>query len=68
MPDIIVFERFADFIEKKPNSKKKYVSKVMNQGQYQPQEDYYLQLRQKLKSVFRNHSSICLLYTSAYFD
>jgi hypothetical protein len=58
MPDIIVFERFADFIEKKPNSKKKYVSKVMNQGQYQPQEDYYLQLRQKLKSVFRNHSSI----------
>ena len=58
LSDVIVFERFADFLEKKERFKKTYVHKVINQGVYQPQEDYYLRLRQKLISLFRKHSSL----------
>ncbi|DAB14651.1 TPA: hypothetical protein CPU00_08930 [Candidatus Gastranaerophilales bacterium HUM_18] len=58
MPDVIVFERFADFLEKKDRFKKNYVHKVISQGVYQPQEDYYLRLRQKLISLFRKNSSL----------
>ena len=58
MPEVIVFEKFADFLTKKQRFKKNYVHNVIKQGVYRPEEDYYLNLRQRLKSLMKKNSSL----------
>ena len=58
MPDVIVFERFADFLIKNQRYKKNYVHNVMQKGAYKPEQDYYLKLRQKLISLFKKNASL----------
>ncbi len=55
MPNVIVFERFADFLIKKQQYKKSYVHNVIQKGIYKPEQDYYLKLRQKLITLFKKN-------------
>jgi len=54
----IIFERFADYILKKEKSKKNFVHKIINQGDYEAKKDYYLQLRIKLINLLKKNKSL----------
>ena len=57
MPDI-VFERFADYLIKKIQHRKSYVKRIVNQKKYDPVEDYYLKLRQRLISLLKKQAPL----------
>lgn len=51
----LIFEKFADYVLKKEKYKKSFVHQTINQGKYEPQQDYYLQLRTRLISLLRKN-------------
>ncbi len=61
MTDVIVFEKFADFVIRKVNSRAKFVHRAINQSAYDPKQDYYLALRQRLISLLKKNTKLTAL-------
>ena len=56
--DVIIYEWFAEFVTKKPQKRKSYVSKVINKEPYVFYKDFYSALRTKLISILRNNKPL----------